>query len=1108
MAPEERAGFRLHRLEMLNWGTFDGRIWSLETAGETSLLTGDIGSGKSTVVDALTTLLIAPQKLTYNKAAGAEAKERNPRSYFLGYYKAEKSETGGARPVSLRGIHSHSVLLAQFYNEGIGQHVTLAQVLYMKEQEGQPSRICVVADQPLRIIDHFSDFEDLSALRRSLRGITREVHDTFPPYQAAFRKRFGIENDQALDLFHQTISMKSVGNLTDFVRQHMLQPFPIRERIDQLIRHFDDLSQAHEAVLRAKDQLARLEPLVADCDRFDEVTAKIAEETGCRNALVAWFGKRKVALLAAEIEEKDRQRVEEERKLDEAKRAVGGFETRRDELKVDIARNGGERLENLRREIKGREEERERRLERAAAYDREVEAARLPRVEDSQGFASNQRAAGERLRRSEEEAAKLLQVRVDAGIELKNLTENQRGLAAEVEALRRRKSNIPAEYQRIRADLCEALGVEEDELPFAGELMRVHPEEHLWEGAIERVLRSFGISLLVPDPHYERVVEWIDRKHLGLRFVYHRVRSDRRSVPASDPRAMVRKLQFQHSAPLASWVENEVARHFNLICCETLEEFRREKEALTRSGQQKGGLRHIKDDRKRIDDRLNYVLGWSNQEKLRVLEMELARIEKLAHKEADAITAAQRAEKELTNQSDALKAILRCERFEDLDWRHCALEIERLQKELRALRATSDVLKSLERGLEDLEKKLTRARKRKETSLGDLVRAEQALVGLRQQLARDEEVVASAPPEAVTRFPRLDELSDEAGNEEPLTLANATQRERTLREWLQRRIDADGARCTRLRDAIGNAMERFRGAYPLETREAGVTVDSAGEYRRMLGVLRDDDLPRFERHFKELLNEETIREIANFQGQLFREKSQIDERIETINRSLKGTEFNRGRYIKLLIESATDVEVRDFQRDLRACTENTLTGSLDDVYSEAKFVQVKQIIERFRGREGSTDADERWTRKVTDVRNWFSFSASERWLEDDREHEHYTDSGGKSGGQKEKLAYTVLAASLAYQFGLEWGERSSRSFRFVVIDEAFGRGSDESATYGLDLFRRLNLQLLVVTPLQKLHVIEPYVAHVGFVSNPSGERSQLRNFTIEEYQAEKARRTG
>ncbi len=144
---------------------------------------------------------------------------------------------------------------------------------------------------------------------------------------------------------------------------------------------------------------------------------------------------------------------------------------------------------------------------------------------------------------------------------------------------------------------------------------------------------------------------------------------------------------------------------------------------------------------------------------------------------------------------------------------------------------------------------------------------------------------------------------------------------------------------------------------------------------------------------------------------------------------------------------------------------------------------------------------------MTDVRSWFVFSASERWREDDTEHEHYADSGGKSGGQKEKLAYTVLAASLAYQFGLEAGASQSRSFHFVLIDEAFGRGSDESARYGLELFRELDLQLLIVTPLQKIHTIEPFVAAVGFVHNEGGRRSMLRNLSIEEYRQERLLRT-
>ena len=78
-----------------------------------------------------------------------------------------------------------------------------------------------------------------------------------------------------------------------------------------------------------------------------------------------------------------------------------------------------------------------------------------------------------------------------------------------------------------------------------------------------------------------------------------------------------------------------------------------------------------------------------------------------------------------------------------------------------------------------------------------------------------------------------------------------------------------------------------------------------------------------------------------------------------------------------------------------------------------------------------------------------------------------------------------------------------RSFRFVVIDEAFGRGSDESAEYGLRLFQQINLQLLIVTPLQKIHIIETFVSNVGFKHNEKGSASRLRNLSTEDYRAQR-----
>jgi uncharacterized protein YPO0396 len=111
--PEDRGGYRLDRIEVYNWGTFDRRVWTLRATGENALLTGDIGSGKSTMVDVITTLLLPAHRISYNKAAGAENKERTLKSYVLGHYKSERNEiTGASKPIGLRDAGCYSVISA------------------------------------------------------------------------------------------------------------------------------------------------------------------------------------------------------------------------------------------------------------------------------------------------------------------------------------------------------------------------------------------------------------------------------------------------------------------------------------------------------------------------------------------------------------------------------------------------------------------------------------------------------------------------------------------------------------------------------------------------------------------------------------------------------------------------------------------------------------------------------------------------------------------------------------------------------------------------------------------------------------------------------------
>jgi uncharacterized protein YPO0396 len=1104
-------GFRLRRLEVYNWGTFDGRVWTLQADGKNALLTGDIGSGKSTLVDAVTTLLVPAHRVAYNKAAGADSKERTLKSYVRGYYKTERNEdSAAAKPVALRDHNSYSVILGVFHNAGYDQTVTLAQVFWIKDAQGQPARFYIGAERDLAIASDFAGFgSEITALRKRLRGSGVEVFDSFPPYGAWFRRRFGIDNDQALELFHQTVSMKSVGNLTEFVRNHMLEPFDVVPRITALITHFDDLNRAHEAVLKAKRQIELLTPLVADCDRHMELANSTEELRACREALRPYFAGLKLELLDKRIvllgDEWSRQnaRVHELTEHRDTQRAQAA------ELKHSIAANGGDRLERLAEEIRIKGGECDARKKKAERYAELVHATGGHPGEDEAAFQVQHKESVRQLELTGTREAELQNDRTENEVELRQGRQQHDLLTGEIDSLKARRSNIPAEQIRMRAALCQALELSEDEMPFAGELLQVRMDEQDWEGAAERLLRNFGLSLLVPDAHYQRVSDWVDRTHLRGRLVYFRVRASSRSeLLAPGPDSLVRKLAIKPDSPFYDWLERELAHRFDVACCMSSAQFRRETRAITRTGQVKSpGGRHEKDDRHRIDDRRRYVLGWTNLGKIAALEVEQQQLETHLGELGARISRLQAEQGVLNEQRDVLVKLDEYRDFRELDWCSVAAEVARLDEEKRQLESASDLLRQLTGQLSDLEAVLTKTETRLEAKQTERARTEQKQEDAKALQAQVQALLNEPDTSHAAHFTTLDELRTEALGEHHLSVESCDNRERELREWLQARIDSEDKRIKTLGEKIVRVMTEYKETYRLETEEVDASIAAAFEYRAMLAALAADDLPRFEARFKELLNENTIREVANFQSQLAREREQIKERITRINESLAQIDYNPGRYIRLEARPSPDVEIRDFQSELRACTEGALTGSEDAQYSEAKFLQVKHIIERFRGREGQTESDRRWTAKVTDVRNGFMFAASERWREDEAEHEHYSDSGGKSGGQKEKLAYTILAASLAYQFGLEWGAVRSRSFRFVVIDEAFGRGSDESAHYGLRLFAQLNLQLLIVTPLQKIHIIEPFVNSVGFVHNEDGRVSRLRNLSIEEYQEEKARAT-
>ncbi|NBK24328.1 MAG: ATP-dependent exonuclease SbcCD, C subunit-like protein, partial [Spirochaetia bacterium] len=524
---DSSAGFRLSEVQVYNWGTFHNKVVSLTLDGKNSLLTGDIGSGKSTLVDAITTLLVPSQRVAYNKAAGADFKERSLRSYVMGYYKSERSEGGYAtKPVPLREAGTtHSVILGIFYNEVLSQTVSLAQVFFQKDSIGQPDRFFVVSDRALSIKEDFSDFgKELSELKRRLKKeASLEIYNRFNEYGYSFRRRFGLKNEQALDLFHQTVSLKTVGNLTSFVQDHMLESFDSITPIDNLIHHFEDLDRSHNAILRAKRQIQALTPLVTNLDQHQGLDQDILDKSEIRDVLKYYFAENKRVLITQQLDKDRTIQQRQSQMLQSIHNRLTSLQTDRDETKQSIAATAGVRLEMLTNKKEGLERDKNSRLRRSEEYALIAKRLGLSSLIGIGQFIDNQESSHERMgtvvdTRNEIEGAKS---------ELDYTVRNQRqeldALVDEISSLKGRKSNIDGRQIEIRRKLCTELSLDESSLPFIGELLAVKDNHLEWEGAIERVLHSFALTLLIPDTLYTKVTQWVDSTHLKGRLVYYRV---------------------------------------------------------------------------------------------------------------------------------------------------------------------------------------------------------------------------------------------------------------------------------------------------------------------------------------------------------------------------------------------------------------------------------------------------------------------------------------------------------------------------------------------------------------------------------------------------------
>lgn len=1084
-------GFRLHRLEILNWGTFDNAVHVLELDGKATLLVGKNGTGKSTLVDAVLTLLVRSGDRNYNVAAGAEKsgqkKERSEKTYIKGACGSiEPTETRKEKTEYLRSEGNQlSVILAVFKN-GLASNskqedeesgiVTLAQVLYL-DREDQSQHIFCIDDREQSIVGNFNRVKGADGLFPSLKKKWNVVCREFREYQRQFKKRFGFK-DKATDVFNQTVAVKDIRNLNDFIRKHMLDSVPRKKQIENIVEHFEHLKQSYDSLVRIRKQVGQLEPIANKGCRYKELQQQ-HEFLELLNASFEFFrAKTKLELLRPHSE-KLREKIESlSARSEEIDRTLSQKRGEQRHLLNEIEGIGGDRGKELTGLITAETDEIERKQK---AFDRFCEILKQVKIEAVLRDESDFLHLREKLQDTEKEFDQqhlITQAKRDQLIPLFKANETSiKSERLELESLQRRKTSLPESHETMRRSICEALHLQEKSLPYIAELIAVSDAEKEWEPSLEMVLGGFALQLLVPTPLYERVSEYIDRHRMenqhgrGERLRYQKVGKFTDQYRTKNSAPIVGKLDFkQHD--WTAWLREEVSRRFDLQCCESVAEFQQRHEyAITKNRHIKWQAgRHEKDDRDMALDRRNYVLGWNNREKqqtiIKNLERLVAENERLDRKMKEL----SESNSTLIRKTEQIRGLLACRSFSEINVTPHQERLQDYQCELRRLTEGNSKLKDLKAR----EARLRNEIETKETEQKSVNKEQGTLEGqyrtIKSETERYESRMNRVSPERLEQFQTVayPKLELRLGADK-LTIDNSDGMFETLASQIDNeKNEVDKEKMT-LHVEIVRGMTKFLGDFPEMSHDLQGDIVDLDSFIQLRDYLKNEGLPEQEEDFKLYMDENVAKEIGILRGNLDTQASEIRKSINVLNESLSLLPYNleRDTYMELEAQTGKSPQVNKFNQMLQDCIDQSFEASM--AVNEDRYKKFEKLIVDLK-------ADTDWADRVVDVRNWFNFVAHEKRRIDDEKVAYYEDSSGQSGGEKSKLAFTILVASIAYQYNIDPHKPRPDRFHFVMVDEMFTKVDDQYSEYALKLFGQFGLQLLIVAPFDaKARITEPFV---------------------------------
>ena len=1083
--------FHLSRLQIINWGVFDG-YHSIPFSSGGSLIAGASGSGKSSLLDAISLGFLPFNRRNFNAsgdntAAGSSAGRRTVDKYVRGAW-GQRSDGGSSQVMYLRGDGTTWSAVAVTYTSNTGRTITGLVLKWLTgESRSDSSSRFVIGDGDLDIEDACNRWAagrfDTNVFKNHGWRFTTKVESQ---YLAQLYASIGIRaSDAAQQLLGKAKSLKSVGGLEQFVREFMLDEPDSLARLPEALKQIDPLVEARELLAVAQ----RKRKILGDIEAIQVRYAAESTDLGIIDLVDlpmvrAYTDHVRLRQCPAEIATLDATIDQLENEYGDLTKQLNLAKAEGDSLNAQI--NGASAdVGPLQAQVTNAEAQADDVARRRDTYQEMVTALGFE-VPDTADEFWNLRE--ELTRQATDMLGKLewgREASTDAEYAQKSARIIRDNAAKELKRVEHVGSALPEFAVVMRDQICAGVSIDAAELPYVAELFDLQPEHARWRVAVEKVLRPVGLRLLVPDQHYAKVLRFVNETNMRGRLALHHVRAGS-SGREAEPNTLAGKLTLvnpRHAC--AAEATDIVAAAGDHICVDTPDVFVRFRRAVTDTGLYKDSERlAIKDDRRPIKPS-EYIYQGDINAKLEALHTELTEAEEAfvtARRAADEIAAKRQ---QWRDRAGACKAIYeQFGQWSQIDIDSAEGHAERLREQYELLLADHPDIEALSARAEecwiDIQTLMTR-RGAIATRRDDLDSRRTRLLDLQDRLSPP--AVSEQATDLLRRYASEVPVPLELLNPEP-------HREAVFASIRKERDQLTESR-RRSYDELARIVTTFDTSFPDAIPNDSDDFDERiYDYVAVCRHIDERELPDAYDRMMRLITEQAPDAILTLHRVAEQETRRISEQIDRVNTGLGAVEFNRGTRLTLRANPRALVAVSELTDIVKAISRRIAEVGLGD--KKAILDQYGDIL-RLRNRlAGNNPEDRAWTRDALDVRNRFTFDCAEWDVAGDELIRTHSNAGDNSGGEQEKLMAFCLAGALSFNLANPESGDNKPVFAQLMLDEAFSKSDPQFASQALQAFRKFGFQLVIVATVQNATTIQPYIDGVVMVSKSEASGRNAR----------------